>query len=285
MTTFIVVVLAILSVAFLYGMLSRETGFKILTTADGKPRFGVPGKFGSFFEKKKEEDKSAFQKWREEEKTEKELWFMYAVTAVLGITTSVLVSSVSDKMTGIIWAAIAVLLMLHGIVWPFYTKKTSTVSKWVLSGIIFFYPMAWLIPNFAEGVDGLWRIAKKGGGDGSAAVVRIADNYENGMPLLKAISPGNTPALQNGAVSKTIPVSQGVTSEVIIPIGYRFKSVECPKNVLMGIEGPNVPVGYMELDCANPMNVPSSVFIEARIGFLAKKGTSSTNVTVWFVPS
>lgn len=243
------------------------------------------GFFKNFFAEVSEAEKSNFRKWREREKSEKDLWEMYAATAVLGILVAWITPDdyIEYRYAA---AAVAVLLMLHLVVWPFFTKRTSTISKVVLSAIIIFYPAAWLIPaptkdgsGFADGVSAAWRIIKKAGQNGSAAMVKIADDYEKG------IDSGASQSVEQTAVAKaeitsvqlTIPVDETVF--VAPPHGYRLSSALCPPENVMEVTGNHDEV-LRQVDCAGRITLEEAELYGRKFAFFQKQGASQPSVVV-----
>lgn len=67
---------------------------------------------------------------------------------------------------------------------------------------------------------------------------------------------------------------------VAIPAGERLKTLKCPGDALMRVEGPNVPSGSDEIDCGEgrEFNIPERAFWGAVISFKAKYDATRARV-------
>lgn len=250
-----------------YLAVARQTGFKMFRNADGETRIAVPD-WATWFSKPKEDGgKGSIAIWWSEKDLNQKRWFLYALLAAIAIGAAY----TTDGKEQFILMGAVVLIGLHVVIWPFFTDKTSLMTKIIIGGFLFFCAAAYLFPNTANTT---WKEVKT-----------QAKNFDEGFTPDKIYSWQKTSPAVDSPASETLSIPMTVSSdkyiEVMTPAGYRYANTECPANAVMGIQGPNVPGGTLEIDCAEPRGVPAYMFEGARIGYRSKNSTPQA-ITVWY---
>lgn len=158
---------------------------------------------------------SEIKAWWGKKDPEKKTWFLYAITAAIAIT---IVYLTPEKYSGSRYeiAGWFVLLVLHLVIWPFFTNKTSLGTKIIISAILIFYPLAVLFPNATK----IW----------VADIKKSATKFDEGYgkeppPAPKATA---TPAVysQQALASQPMRIAIGRewSAEIRVPGGRNFKS-------------------------------------------------------------
>lgn len=134
----------------------------------------VAGAVQGFFTAEDRHGKTRVQKW-DDRGPEGKRWFLYTVLAVIAIFVS--------WISGPASAGIVVLLGLHLVIWPFFTEKTSLMTKVFISGFLLFYTAAFALPDGTLKMrDAVWKVAKKKWKDTGNEAEAWADRYEKGLP-------------------------------------------------------------------------------------------------------
>lgn len=241
-TAWLIIVTLVLAAFGTYKMLARETGFKIIELSDGKTLFGW---FKKFFEPEMSEDKKS---WWGRKDIESRRWFLYIALAVIAIFVAYLIPDGPDgngsyryKIMGAI-----VLIGLHLVIWPFFTDKTSALTKFLVSAFLIFCVVAFLFPNVA---DKTWKSVKNQATD-------FDNNY--GKPQVVTSQVAIAPAVyQTGILPpQTLHVIPGERFKKInIPPGRIIKDMtwDCPDGCILEIVHDGQPLcttnTYQGLPC------------------------------------
>lgn len=149
----------------------------------------VVGAVQGFFTAEDRHGKTRVQKWDEKD-LEGKRWFMYTVLAVIAIFVSLISGPAS--------AGVVVLLGLHLVIWPFFTEKTSLITKVFISGFLLFYTAAFALPDGTVKMrDAVWKVAQKKWKDAGNESTAWADRIEKGLP------PPASPETRSEAVVET----------------------------------------------------------------------------------
>lgn len=231
MTTIIVVIVAVLSFALLYGMLSRETGFKILTTTDGKPRFGVPKMLKNFLNEGNSEGEKSLSNER--------FWLLgFIVVAVI----TILLYTVLDEESSDRWKTVGLITLvgMHVFIfWNFsqallYEDKLHPATKFFVGACLVFWSIALFVPNFAQ------EMVK-----GTKGMVTTFDDRFNPEKALAKEKTEQQPSVagyqpRTQVIQKVFEaVPQGDFQEMEIPSGTRVienLTWDCPRRCILEVE-------------------------------------------------
>lgn len=217
--------------------------------------------------------------WWKKKSDEEKVWFLYVMTAVVSITI-VYMTPEAYASNSYVFAGIFVLAMLHLVIWPLYTKKTSVVTKIVISAILTFFITAVILPKstkswVAEVKASIMEFDAKKHTTPASTVVATA-------PQANQVSAKVTEPkfiLVKAAQATFTEVKIPETKDGRIPPNMLF-SAECPSGVQMAVVTDANPQGNVFEDCSKPINLPKDLS-GVRIGFMSP--LAPAEIKFWYV--
>lgn len=88
-------------------------------------------------------------KWWGKKDNDNKVWFLYKSLAILAITVGYIAGDGAIRYTAM---GVIVLLLLHLVIWPFFTETTSTTTKIIVGGFLVFCVFGFLFPNLTDRV-------------------------------------------------------------------------------------------------------------------------------------
>ncbi len=260
MTYFIVGFVLFLAVMFVYNMLSRETGFKLTKTADGKSRFGSIPDFGGLLGHIPGSD-FLKEQWAKKDDDSKKL-FLYILTIIIAYA----VGHMAPEGKDVIYRGAAALIVLH-FIWTFSPGKASKFTWTIVVGMLVYFVLAWAYPNDAPKIlNASWGLSKKVMASVANGADSLNENYGKSTP--ERTLPVATPSVyqSNERVIEVLATEDKFT-EVKIPSGVKF-SIDCPDDGLAKVYHRDAPQGII-YDCAQNVEVGENLH-NFRVGFSSK---------------
>lgn len=131
--------------------------------------------------------------WWEKKDIDSQRWFLYTALAVIAI---VIVYAAPEKWSAYRYtvAGAVVLLGLHLVIWPFYTEKTSLMTKVFITGFLLYFISAFAFPDTVRIGNAGIRIVEANVKKAADQASRYAENLEKGSAASnKSTSVGNVP--------------------------------------------------------------------------------------------
>ncbi|MBI5078187.1 MAG: hypothetical protein HZB11_02375 [Candidatus Yonathbacteria bacterium] len=261
-------VIVALAAILIYSAITEQMGFKVFTTPEGKPRFRLLGGFlNSFSVSPNEGDGfhksnmgSSVKKWWGEKDEDNKKWSLYIAILIFAY----LVHVVAINEYKLAARAIAALVPLH-FVWGIVGKKMGLLTKVIVSGILIYFVLAWLVPDIVTYRDAKWSTVKKSVAEMATQAKKDDENYGKMVAKNPPVDTRAGYRPQTRVVEVT--ATEDRFTEVKIPSGVKF-SIDCPDNGLAKVFHRDAPQGIV-YDCARAVEVGENLH-GFRIGFSSK---------------
>lgn len=201
---------------------------------------------------------------------EQKRWFLYVWIMIIAITVVYVVKhsfgGAYENMRFFI-GGVVVLFVLHAVIWPFFTEKTSIITKAVTFAVFAFLSWSVITPDATVRVMKIY----------DDKIKDINENAFKGSPRPTSVAaparyqPGPRKAYQSKTQKETRTIvfyaTEDKFTEVKIPPGVQF-SIDCPDDGLAKVFHRDAQQGIIH-DCALPFEVGENLH-DFRIGFSAK---------------
>jgi hypothetical protein len=217
-------------------------------------------------------------KWWAEKDDDGKRFILYIIITLLAYVAYLIPSSEYQAAT----RGIVALLGVH-LIWGFFSKKGSHLSKVVVYGILAFFVLAWLLPDVVKIRDASIMVTKKLVADASDGAMSFARNYEGGISETSSPIQRVVPApVIHHPQPQTIEVVavQGAFTEVRVPPSTRFEWAT-QEGCLVAIMHNSIPQA-MVYDCAENIQLGENIR-NLRLGF-SSKTDQPVKVTVTLTP-
>lgn len=268
-----------------YLAVARQTGFKLMTSSNGVPRFGslsgvlTMGKLGPGI--------ANWWKNIDRESSPGQRFFLLCVVVLVAYIEFHMGTKVDPvtniKTYGHVWFALGILLVaaMYSPPKEWYTKAFLVFDLIVIILASFFPAVAEMRTTSAD-IANTWFTKK------ATAMKQYADDYKNDR--LQGSSPGSTsPASsaktdqQNGATSIVVEVPTDSSVVTTAPLGYRLSSMECPTENVVEIVEPASKTVLRQIDCADTIRLTEHEIRNMEFVIFQKPGaTQPSHVTTWW---